>query len=268
MTKIPFYVKKDEKPMSIGVFLSGSGTNFTAVAEYQSKSNLKEAAISFVFSNVPDCPGIKKAEDYGIKTYSLSSKQFFADLGLSPDDEKGRNSYDSKVLDLLSEHQNTDLIVLAGYRRKLSPVFYDYFGDRIINMYPGDITRDYLVTGVPASLQAIRNKDSEIACTVYIDNKNTEYYKYLQDKVTIYKPPIVNFMGLFNTFVYIPYADGHDSTPRLIPECKFYGKGVFMETDSFKKSGGYYRYKDTVDNFQSLWLKDNDEIISIIEELV
>ena len=185
MRKIPFYVKKDEKPMSIGVFLSGSGTNFTAVAEYQSKSNLKEAAISFVFSNVPDCPGIKKAEDYGIKTYSLSSKQFFADLGLSPDDEKGRNSYDSKVLDLLSEHHNTDLIVLAGYRRKLSPVFYDYFGDRIINMYPGDITRDYLVTGVPASLQAIRNKDSEIACTVYIDNKNTRFGEAITRSVPV-----------------------------------------------------------------------------------
>lgn len=108
-------------------------------------------------------------------------------------------------------------------------------------------------------------KDGDVA--TYIDNKNTEYYKWLEDKVTIYKPPIKDFMGLFNTFVYIPYTDGHDSTPRLIPECKFYGKGVMMHTDDFRKSGGFYRYNDTVDNFESLWLKKNDELISIIERL-
>ena len=185
MTKIPFYVKKDEKPMSIGVFLSGSGTNFTAVAEYHINSSLKNTVINFVFSNVPNCPGIKKAEDYGMRTYSLSSKQFFADLGIPPDDEEGRNAYDSKVLDLLSDHHDTDLIVLAGYRRKLSHIFYEYFGNRIINMYPGDITRDYLVTGVPASLQAIRKKENEIACTVYIDSKNTRFGKAIARSVPV-----------------------------------------------------------------------------------
>lgn len=115
---------------------------------------------------------------------------------------------------------------------------------------------------------------------VYIDNKNKEYYSWLtafnktdyfkesNNRITIYEPPIKDFMSLFKTFIYIPYTDGHDSTPRLIPECKFYGKEVMMRTEGFKKSGGHYRYNDTINYFDSLWLKENDEIITIIEEVL
>ena len=108
-------------------------------------------------------------------------------------------------------------------------------------------------------------KDETIA--VYIDNKNKDYYSWLinLDRITVYDPPIKDFMDLFKTFIYIPYTDGHDSTPRLIPECKFYGKDVIMKTDGFKISGGHHRYNDTQNNFESLWLKENDEIINIVE---
>lgn len=106
---------------------------------------------------------------------------------------------------------------------------------------------------------------------VYIDRKNKEFYSWLKvykKEVTIYEPPIESFMSLFKTFVYIPYTDGHDSTPRLIPECKFYDKEIMMRTEGFKKSGGHYRFKDTQENFESLWLKEDDEIISIVEEVL
>jgi hypothetical protein len=105
---------------------------------------------------------------------------------------------------------------------------------------------------------------------VYIDKKNEDYYSWLRAfdfKVKIYRPPIKDFMSLFETFIYIPYTDGHDSTPRLIPECKFYDKEVMMFTEGFKKSGGHYRFEDTKNNFESLWLKEDDEIIGIIEEI-
>ncbi len=183
MTKIPVYQKKGLKPMTIGVFLSGSGTNFVAIAEYLNTNNIDDAAINFVFSNVPDCPGINKARELGLETFSLSSKQFFADLGKSPDDEQSRSLYDTEVLNLLSGHDDTDIIVLAGYRRKLSHLFYQAFNNRIINMYPGDISKDHLVTGVPASLQAVRNSDKSIKCTVYIDSENVRFGKaVLQSK--------------------------------------------------------------------------------------
>ena len=177
MTKIPLYKKKGDKPMTIGIYLSGSGTNFIALAEYLNKNRIEDSVISFVYSNVPDCPGIKKAREYGFKTFSISSKDFFADLNLPADDEEGRILYDREVLNLLSGLENTDIIVLAGYRRKLSTLFYENYQNRIINMYPGDITKDYLVTGVSASLQALRMGDKNIKCTVYADSENVRFGK-------------------------------------------------------------------------------------------
>ena len=80
-----------------------------------------------------------------------------------------------EILNILSEFTETDIIVLAGYRRKLSHIFYNTFSNRIINMYPGDITKEYLITGIPASLQALQNKEEEIKCTVYLDREDIRF---------------------------------------------------------------------------------------------
>ena len=42
-------------------------------------------------------------------------------------------------------------------------------------MYPGDITKEYLITGIPASLQALQNKEEEIKCTVYLDREDIRF---------------------------------------------------------------------------------------------
>jgi len=185
MTINPVFRKTNNDPMTIGIFLSGSGTNFDALVQYINNHNIKDSSIDFVFTNVPDCPGIKKAYNYGFNTFRLSSKQFFSDLNRPADDEESRIIYDREVLNILSDHMNTDLIVLAGYRRKLSHLFYQTFRNRIINMYPGDITKDYLVKGVPASLQAVRNKDKELQCTVYIDDEDVRFGKAISQSKPI-----------------------------------------------------------------------------------
>ena len=175
MRKIPVFRKTNNNPMTIGIFLSGSGTNYDAIVRYIKDKNIIDATIEFVFSNVPDCPGIKKAEKQGFTTFSLSSRDFFTKLGKPPDDEKSRKDYDMEILNILSEFTETDIIVLAGYRRKLSHIFYKTFSNRIINMYPGDITKEYLITGIPASLQALQNKEEEIKCTVYLDREDIRF---------------------------------------------------------------------------------------------
>ena len=61
----------------------------------------------------------------------------------------------------------------------------------------------------------------------YSGFKNQEYYSWFKelDMVELVIPPVENFMGLFSNFIYTPYKDGTDATPRLIPECVFYNKG-------------------------------------------
>lgn len=175
MRKKPFYKKSDNEPMKIGIFLSGSGTNFEALVNYKREQGIKNAEISFVFTNVPGCRGAYKAGEHGIDVVSLSSEKFFNSLGKPPGDEESRVFYDKEMLKLLEGYFPIDIIVLAGYRRKLSSVFYATFENRIINMYPGDITKEYLVKGLPASVLAIRNKEKDIRCTVYIDRVGTRF---------------------------------------------------------------------------------------------
>ena len=105
----------------------------------------------------------------------------------------------------------------------------------------------------------------------YSGHKNEQYYSYFKDldMVNLVIPPVKDFMGLFNNFIYIPYKDGTDATPRLIPECVFYEKGIEYYDKGFEhvRSGGYYRYQDTMyDDWTKLWLKEDDEIIGYIEE--
>ena len=162
------------RPMKILVLASGRGTNFEKIHSRQME--LKQdgggnyGTIEHVFSNSPEAAVLRKAETLKIKTSSISSESFFAALGKHPSDEDGRVLYDSAVISLIEGLFEPDLVVLAGYRRKLSRLFTERFPNRIINLYPGDTTRVYLVRGKSACVQALENSEEAIRCTVYLEN--------------------------------------------------------------------------------------------------
>ncbi|MGH7889890.1 MAG: formyltransferase family protein, partial [Thermodesulfobacteriota bacterium] len=93
---------------------------------------------------------------------------YLESLRKNPDDNDARERYDSEVIALIEKSCKPDLIVLAGYRRRLSRLFIDKYQNKIVNLYPGDITKPYLVWGVDAAIQALRAGEKEIKCTVYI----------------------------------------------------------------------------------------------------
>jgi hypothetical protein len=109
-----------------------------------------------------------------------------------------------------------------------------------------------------------------VTFAAYSGFKNSEYYSYFKDLDMVYlvTPPFDSFMDMFNYFIYVPYRDGTDATPRIIPECEYYGKEVFLYNRGFEhiKSGGYYRYQDTMDDFFGLWLKEDDKIMEYIDK--
>lgn len=162
------------RPMKILVLASGRGTNFEKIhsrqLELEQDGRENYGTIEHVFSNTPEAAVLKKAETLGIRTSSLSSESFFAALGKHPSDDSGRILYDSAVISLIERFFEPDLVVLAGYRRKLSHLFTERFPNRIVNLYPGNTTRNYLVKGKSACVQAIENREKTIRCTVYIEN--------------------------------------------------------------------------------------------------
>lgn len=174
----PVYSPSD-RPMMVAVLLSGTGTNFISIYEEGKRlagiGGEPYAAIAAVFTNVPSCKGALKAAGLGIPVLSLSSKLFFSSLGKSPDDEAGRDYFDAAAAAMIEDVCRPDLIVLAGYRRRLGGMFLGKYKNRVVNLYPGDITKGYLVKGVDASVQAIRAGEGSIKCTVYLERERERF---------------------------------------------------------------------------------------------
>lgn len=162
------------RPMKILVLASGRGTNFEKIhsrqTELEQEGQKNYGTIEHVFSNDPEAPVLKKAKALKIETSSISSEKFFTDIGKHPSDENGRTLYDLSVISLVEKIFEPDLVVLAGYRRRLSRLFTERFANRILNLYPGDTTKNYLVRGKSACVQALENGEKALRCTVYIEN--------------------------------------------------------------------------------------------------
>lgn len=171
--------KPENEPMSVAVFLSGSGTNFVAIYEEQQRrikaGERLYGRVDCVFTNAPKCSGAEKAKELGIPVQSLSSSRFLGIMDKSAEDDDAREYYDAAVITLIEQVCSPDLIVLAGYRRRLGSRILNRYNNKVLNLYPGDITKDYLVRGIDAPLQAIRAKEKEIKCTVYLERQDVRF---------------------------------------------------------------------------------------------
>jgi phosphoribosylglycinamide formyltransferase 1 len=179
MDEIKLLYKPEGNPMNVAVFVSGSGTNLIALYEEQKRlEKLGEknyGKIEVVFTNVPDCRGADIAREFRIPVISLSSKSYFEILQKSPDDDGSRDYYDSATITLIEGICSPDLVVLAGYRRRLGGVFINRYKNRIVNLYPGDTTKTNLLRGVDAAIQALRVGEKEIKCTLFLSRDKERF---------------------------------------------------------------------------------------------
>lgn len=106
----------------IAVFISGRGSNLKSLIKYFSlKKELVE--ICLVVSDKKDAAGLKIAEDYEISTFILNYKS-----------NKVEDEY-IKLADLIKDLE-VDLIVLAGFLKKIPNLFIKSFENKIINIHP------------------------------------------------------------------------------------------------------------------------------------
>src|SRR6202051_1209208 len=108
---------------SIGILLSGRGSNFVAIADSIDAGRIANARIAVVISNKADALGIETARQRGLNALVIPSKG------------KKREEHDREVVAALKQH-NVDLVCLAGYMRLLSPWFVQQFPRRILNIHP------------------------------------------------------------------------------------------------------------------------------------
>ena len=109
--------------MNLGFLASGRGSNLQAVVD-ACKSGRLAARPCVVISNNSGSGALDRAKREGIPHYHLSSKTH-------PDPVQ----LDAAILDALLRH-DVELVILAGYMRKLGSKTLERYRGRIINIHP------------------------------------------------------------------------------------------------------------------------------------
>jgi phosphoribosylglycinamide formyltransferase-1 len=144
---------------SLGILLSGRGSNFIAIADSIDAGHIQEARISVVISNKADAPGIATARTRGLNAVVIPSKG------------KTREEHDREVVAALKQN-GVELICLAGYMRLLSPWFVQQFPHRILNIHPSLLPA---FPGLEAQEQAFAYGVKVSGCTVHFVDEELDH---------------------------------------------------------------------------------------------
>jgi phosphoribosylglycinamide formyltransferase-1 len=144
---------------SLGILLSGRGSNFVAIADSIDAGRIPDARIAVVISNKVDAPGIATARARGLTALVIPSKG------------KPREEHDREVVAALKQH-GVDLVCLAGYMRLLSPWFVQQFPRRILNIHPSLLPA---FPGLEAQEQAFAYGVKVSGCTVHFVDEELDH---------------------------------------------------------------------------------------------
>ncbi|WP_102867598.1 phosphoribosylglycinamide formyltransferase [Pseudovibrio exalbescens] len=108
----------------VAILISGRGSNMVSLIEAATQDGYP-AEVVVVGSNRPDAPGLEKASQAGLETFTLDHKTF----------GKDREAFDTALSTKLKQHK-VDLVVLAGFMRLLTPGFTEEWAGHMINIHP------------------------------------------------------------------------------------------------------------------------------------
>ncbi len=148
----------------IAVFCSGNGSNFKALFEAIGGKKLP-AEIVLCLSNRARCGAMEFAEQNSIATLHLTEKQFgsFEEFAVA-------------MVEHLKEHQ-IDIILLAGYMRKVPDGVVAAFPDKMLNIHPALLPKfgGSGMYGIHVHTAVLQAGETETGATVHFVNE--EYDK-------------------------------------------------------------------------------------------
>ena len=154
---------------SLGILLSGRGSNFVAIADSIDAGRIPDARISAVISNRASAPGIAAARERKLNAIVIASEG------------RKREDHDREIADALKKNR-VDLVCLAGYMRLLSPWFVQQFPQRILNIHPSLLPA---FPGLEAQEQAFAYGVKVSGCTVHFVDEELDHGAILVQKAVM-----------------------------------------------------------------------------------
>jgi len=157
------------KKIKTAVFISGTGSNLKNLIKF-SKIKNSPISIDLIFSNTSKAKGLRFSNQFNIKKYVSSFKNY--------------KITEKKILDLINK-KNIKFICLAGFMKILSKSFIKKFNGKIVNIHPSLLPK---YKGLDTHTKAIQNKDKVAGCTVHFVTAKLDSGKIiLQKEVKISK---------------------------------------------------------------------------------
>lgn len=112
-----------DKPLKIGVLISGSGSNLQAIIDAIAAGTLN-CEVAKVLSSRPDAYGLRRAQAVGIPTVALD-RNVYADPMAA----------DKRIVDEMRS-ADVEYVVMAGYMRMVRAPLLEAYPNRILNLHP------------------------------------------------------------------------------------------------------------------------------------
>ena len=157
------------------VFASGSGSNFQSIIDAISEGILDAEIVGFI-SNNKSAYSAKRALEHNIPVLIISPSDF--------DDEK---NYSTAILNQL-KNWNAEVLILAGYLKKIPSEIITAFKDNILNIHPSLLPKygGKGFYGINVHKAVIENEEIESGCTVHIVTEEYDQGSILgQSKVKV-----------------------------------------------------------------------------------
>ncbi len=108
--------------LRIAVLVSGRGSDLQSIIDAIGLGMI-DGEIVLVLSNKPDAYGLQRAKDNGMDARAVSHGG------------KKRAVFEQEMIDVIDPY-SPDLVVLAGFMRRLTPLFVQHYLGRLINIHP------------------------------------------------------------------------------------------------------------------------------------
>jgi phosphoribosylglycinamide formyltransferase-1 len=150
--------------MNIAFLASHRGSNMQSIID-ACKSGSLAARPVVVISNNKDSGALSRAEQEGIPGIHLNSKEVDTEIEL-----------DRAMLEVLSEYK-AELVILAGYMKRIGPLTLAAFLNRILNIHPCLLPKygGQGMYGMRVHEAVIASGDKESGVTIHVVNE--EYDK-------------------------------------------------------------------------------------------
>jgi phosphoribosylglycinamide formyltransferase-1 len=143
--------------MNIGILASHNGSNMQSIVD-ASKSGALDGKSVVVISNHSGSGALARARTEGIPHYHLSSVN-----------HPNREALDREIAAVLRSHL-VDIVVLAGYMKKLGPYTLAAYSGRIINIHPALLPKfgGKGMFGMNVHEAVIASRESESGVSIHI----------------------------------------------------------------------------------------------------